>query len=206
MHLADRKMWLFVGCCCLIFGCLAYWYTRQDHEVESFCLIHVPDSRPWPKHATSPALIYLNVQGPWAATLSQALDLTLERQGFDLVDTPAQAEGIVQVSVIHAGEATETSCRRAVAKGYGVQTVVEGEGLGALIYDLLLVERDIAKERDDKHTQLATISNRHIRGSTRMRLGLMTYGKTIKPLPKEVAQGAAIEMTKIIVGRFAKKH
>ncbi|MBQ7585411.1 MAG: hypothetical protein IJU40_04080 [Desulfovibrionaceae bacterium] len=165
-------------------------------------IVILPYERPW-KGAFHKSVkqLYLNTQGAESQLLQAFIAKKFEEQGWILVDTPAKAEAIVQIAVIYLGQGDESSLKEAIEAGYGVRTSLTGTSAQILLADLLLVEREIAKERNERQTDLATISNRHIRGSLQERFGVVAYGQTKQRLPEEVAQGAAIEATQIIMHR-----
>ncbi|MBQ7739417.1 MAG: hypothetical protein IJT59_07175 [Desulfovibrionaceae bacterium] len=192
-------------CLILVFG-LAKWIYHDEPILISSEPMVLPKARAWPDFAfqTKPKL-YLNIQGPYAKSFEPYVSKTLAGHGFQLVETPAQAEGIVQIAIFYLGSADVAKCRLAVSQGYAAKVYLRGKSCLALLCDLLVVEREIAQERNERQTNLATISNRHIKGSLRERVGVIVPNTPLTDLPEALALSSAEELTKIVLDRFAAK-
>ena len=189
----------------LVLG-LAKWVYKDESLEVNFEPEILPKERVWPKISfkTSPQL-YLNLQGPQAKDFEQYVTKALNMHGFQLVATPSEAEGIVQVAIFHLGQADLAKCRLAVNKGYAAKVNLRGTSCLAFLCDLLLVEREIAQERNEQQTNLAIISNRHIKGSVQERFGVVWPKSSLTGLPSILALKSADELTKIVMERFGRK-
>lgn len=195
----------FCVCVILVLG-LAKWIYQDEPLRVKVEPLTLSKERAWPKVTlkTEPKL-YLNVEGPAVTSFLPYIERALKEHGFKLVSTPSKADGIVQIGIFYLGLADLERCRLAVSKGYAAKVNLQGKNCFAFLCDLLVVEREIAKERNEQQTNLATISNRHIKGSVRERVGVVLPGLALTGLPQALALGCADELTKIVLAKFALK-
>ena len=141
--------------------------------------------------------LYVSVQGDSSKRLQKLLEASLEDFGFSLSGTPGKADSIVQISVIYVGKTDRESIQNALRSGYDTKVAFHGESVGGIVVDMLIVRREVSRERSEEQSSLATISNRHALGSRTQRLAFYVPGlRIMKPVPQAFGAALAREVSK----------
>ena len=188
----------FLGCLCLAFS-LSISCVREDSLHEDEIEIAFDSGDEIGKIAPS-AQIYVSVQGDSAERVQRFLVNGLRDSGFTICENPGKADHIVQVAVVFSGKTDEESIHNALREGYDTKVSFQGKSVGALVVDLLIVRREVPKEKTDRKSSLATISNRHALGSIKKRLALYVPNlHSMRPLPTAFAYALAREVSQTFV-------
>lgn len=107
--------------------------------------------------------------------LRSLMERALEARGYAITNTPSRAGYILQITVIHAGEASPAAVRQAVPQGYGKDANVSGQGASALVADVLVAARTLPTSH--RSSVLANASRRSTVADEQVRLAVMLSGR-----------------------------
>ncbi|MBQ7618444.1 MAG: hypothetical protein IJS50_06170 [Desulfovibrio sp.] len=130
--------------------------------------------------------IFVSVEGTLQGqSVAREIAYQLQKHGFKRSRSPSSADLILQLTIAYAGQMDPARLERAVKAGYDQRVAAKGEGLSCVIFDALLVAREVPSDKNDVKKKLQSISQRQARYSSTMRLSLATEGNySLRQLPR----------------------